>query len=87
MYISGYKVLNVTSGDANAYVHTTLIKKWDICAGNAILNAMGGQMTTLKGHSIKYDELSDEKNEAGLLATLHDHNMYIKSLNKVENKI
>jgi len=84
---AGYKVLKVISGDADAYVHATLIKKWDICAGNALLNAMGGQMTTLKGDSIKYDELSGEKNEAGLLATLHDHNKYLKSLNKVENKI
>lgn len=26
---------------ADVYVHVTFIKKWDICAGAAILNALG----------------------------------------------
>ncbi len=37
---AGYKVLEVTSGREDAYIHVTLIKKWDLCAGNAILNAL-----------------------------------------------
>ena len=36
------------------YVHTTLIKKWDICPGDAILRAYGGKMTRLNGDEIKY---------------------------------
>ncbi len=44
---AGYKVLEVASGREDAYVHVTLIKKWDLCAGNAILNSMGGAMTDL----------------------------------------
>ena len=41
-------------GTAQAYVHTTLIKKWDICPGDAILRHYGGKMTRLNGDTITY---------------------------------
>ena len=47
-------VSNLLKGNQDAYVHTTLIKKWDICAGNAILNSLNGKLTTLKGEKIDY---------------------------------
>lgn len=65
--------------NASAYIHTTNIKKWDICAGNAILNALGGRMTGLLGEEINYN--SGENNvlhEKGLLATLSNHDFYVK---------
>lgn len=31
---AGYKALTVLRGDADFYVHSTKIKKWDFCAGN-----------------------------------------------------
>lgn len=52
--LSGYKVLSLLempSSDtgsidqADAYVHITFIKKWDICAGAALLNALGNVIT------------------------------------------
>ena len=73
----GYKTLQVIKGNADAYVHVTRIKKWDICAGNAILKAVGGKQTTLHGTDIDYDSLGDPKNDEGLLATLHEHKTYL----------
>lgn len=77
---AGYKVLALFGDDADAYVHLTLIKKWDICAGDAILRAMGGKMTTLSGKKINYGNAKDVKNKDGLLATLQEHGMFLKKL-------
>lgn len=32
---------------ADVYIHITFIKKWDICAGAAILNALGNVTTII----------------------------------------
>lgn len=39
---SGYKSAEVLKGNALAYVHTTKIKTWDICAPDAMLRAANG---------------------------------------------
>ncbi|KAM8838520.1 inositol monophosphatase 3 [Synchiropus picturatus] len=74
---AGYKVLSLlempasksdTIDQADLYIHVTFIKKWDICAGAAILNALGGRMTTLKGEDIDYS--GEPLNKGGLLATV-----------------
>lgn len=67
---SGYKVLQVVTGKADLYLHTTAIKKWDICAGDAVLNAMGGRMTTLTGEQISYGFDGSPLNENGILASV-----------------
>lgn len=79
---AGYKTLEVVKGSVNAYTHITRIKKWDICAGNAILNALGGKMTTLDGDFINYSPKLDAKNERGLLATMSSrvHYDYLEKL-------
>lgn len=77
---AGFKVLALFGDGADAYVHLTLIKKWDICAGDAILRAMGGKMTTLNGKRINYGNARDYKNKDGLLATLREHEMFLKKL-------
>lgn len=69
----GYPSDNDEKTTPIAYVHTTLIKKWDICSGNALLNHFGGQMTQLSGEDINYDKSLDPKNTGGLVAALHDH--------------
>ncbi|XP_062574994.1 inositol monophosphatase 3-like [Saccostrea cucullata] len=75
---AGYKTLEVIEGRADAYVHTTRIKKWDICAGNALLSAFHGKMTTLEGAFIDYSSRKEVKNNDGLLATLFDHYKYLE---------
>ncbi|XP_034249850.1 putative inositol monophosphatase 3 [Thrips palmi] len=67
---AGFKVLEVIAGNATAYVHTTNIKKWDICAGNAIIKAAGGEMTTLDNEQIDYSSTSNSVNTGGLLASI-----------------
>ncbi|CAN9503419.1 unnamed protein product [Ophioblennius macclurei] len=85
---SGYKVLSllkmpVTEPDpidqADVYIHITYIKKWDICAGTAILNAMGGHLTTLKGENIDFS--GSPSNDGGLVASVSmDHKALVKRL-------
>ncbi|XP_041848687.1 inositol monophosphatase 3 [Melanotaenia boesemani] len=74
---AGYKVLSLleipssdgsTMDQADVYVHITFIKKWDICAGAAVLNALGGNMTTLKGEDIDYS--GTPLNNKGLVASV-----------------
>lgn len=87
---AGYKVLSLLEmpslqsetgsiDQADVYVHVTRIKKWDICAGAAILNALGGHMTTLKGEDIDYSE--EPVNAGGLVASVGvDHKALLERL-------
>lgn len=78
---AGYKVLEVIFGNATNYVHLTNIKKWDLCAGNAIINALNGKMTTLKNQPITYERDPDKfVNTDGVIATLHNHDYYAKQI-------
>ncbi|KAH8397848.1 hypothetical protein KR222_003943 [Zaprionus bogoriensis] len=79
---AGYKVLQVVANNATAYLHTSVIKKWDICAGHAILRALGGGMTTLNDESISYGPNESPVNKDGLLASLGQHEEYMERLSK-----
>lgn len=69
---AGYKVLQVVHGNATAYLHSTAIKKWDICAGNAILNSLDGKMTDLDQADLDYGPTANVLNGRGVLATFQD---------------
>lgn len=83
---AGYKVLALldlpaeeSMDQADAYVHITFIKKWDICAGDALLRALGGKMTTLKGEDIDYRDVP--LNKGGLVASVGvDHKALVDKL-------
>jgi inositol monophosphatase 3 len=80
LFVTGYKTVEVIQGNAEAYVHVTDIKKWDICAGHAILRAVDGKMTTLEGNYITYFPKDDPRNRDGLLATIYHHDDYLAKL-------
>ena len=54
----------------SAYVHTKKIKLWDLCAPNAIINALDGKFVKLDGHTINYSWDNDHVHNSGLLATM-----------------
>lgn len=65
---AGYKALEVAAANATAYIHSSKIKKWDICAGDAILRALGGRLLTLEGDPVTYEANSNVVNSAGVFA-------------------
>ena len=52
---AGYKIVELFNGGAESYFHSGKIKKWDICAGEAILKSTCyGKMTDMNGEQIDY---------------------------------
>ena len=72
----------VVERKVDLYLHTTAIKKWDICAGDAILRTVGGKMTTRKGKEIDYSLEGDPKNSDGIIAAFTEvkHEEYLNKL-------
>lgn len=73
---AGYKILKVIENDASIYFLTKdSTFKWDTCAGQAILNAIGGDVIDLQASikkkkpiSLTYGESQDKCNRNGLIA-------------------
>lgn len=86
LQFSGYKTLEVIADRADAYVHVTAIKKWDICAGDALIQAVGGQLTTLEDQTIDYGDSAHPVNPDGLLLTFTEHKKYLEKLTPVFEK-
>ncbi|XP_029032621.1 putative inositol monophosphatase 3 [Osmia bicornis bicornis] len=81
---AGYKFLEVVSKNATAYVHMTAIKKWDICAGTAILTALGGTITQLfDQQSISFGPNDSKILTWGLLATMNNHAWYLDKFSNI----
>ncbi|KAK6728075.1 hypothetical protein RB195_005621 [Necator americanus] len=77
---SGYKTLRLVNGTAEIYIHQTAIKKWDTCAGDAILRALGGAMLDLEGSPLQYGLDQPAINNKGLIATVRTPFTYSKSV-------
>ena len=74
----------VLEGKVDAYVFPSNgTKKWDTCAGEAILNAAGGMLTDIHGNQIDYTHVPGKfKNETGLLVTM-DRDLHLDIVSKV----
>ncbi|XP_059469491.1 putative inositol monophosphatase 3 [Neocloeon triangulifer] len=77
---AGYKVMEVVKGNADIYLHSTIIKKWDVCAGNAILHSLSGSMTDLKGNKLDYSSEEQAVNKDGILAVLTDADLFLEKI-------
>ncbi|KAF7667271.1 hypothetical protein LDENG_00069370 [Lucifuga dentata] len=75
---AGNKIIQLVEGKASAYVFASPgCKKWDTCAPEAILHAVGGKLTDIYGNAYRYDANVKHMNSAGVLATLRNHKYYI----------
>lgn len=83
---AGYKVLQLVEGHADAYLHSSAIKKWDVCAGNALLASLGGHMTALDGTPLSYSLEASQVHLGGLLAALSNHGRMLDSVRKARAK-
>jgi 3'(2'), 5'-bisphosphate nucleotidase len=87
---SGHKILLVLEGKADAYVYTCLgTKRWDTCAGEAIVLAAGGKLTDSLGELISYDpHAKDMMNYKGVVVTMRCHDDLISMIpEKVKTKL
>ena len=87
---SGCKILMVIEGIADAYVFPSNgTKKWDICAGEAILLSLGGKLTKPDGSLYDYNIDNDNikiMNECGFIATIFGdkyHETYLENNLKI----
>lgn len=79
------QVLLLLEGKAHAYVLASKgTKKWDTCAPEAVLRAVGGEMTDLTGSYYTYSKDAPHPNLKGILATakLTDHSWYLQRVPK-----
>lgn len=78
---AGNKYLKVIEGYADAYLYPSKgTKKWDTCAGEAILKAMGGTTTDCIGKPIQYLPSQSAHNMCGVLATMRDHQRLLEMI-------
>ena len=75
----------VIKGEADmmAYVGSAT-SKWDSCAGEAIIRAMGGNFTTPLGNEINYDPNESLSNNEGIFCSF-DKEMHNKSVEFIKS--
>ena len=70
-------------GQATAYVFASAgCNKWDTCAPEAILTAVGGRLTDIHGTPYSYGPDAEIPNKRGVLATalIDDHQWFVDTI-------
>lgn len=80
---SGYKTMEILRAKADAYVHLTHIKKWDICAPHAIISSLGGVFTDLDNQALNFGNRKDQVVTKGIAVSLKQ-NIHDDILNKLK---
>ncbi|XP_033625447.1 3'(2'),5'-bisphosphate nucleotidase 1-like [Asterias rubens] len=76
---AGHKVILLLEGRASAYIFASRgCKKWDTCAPEAILHAVGGKLTDCHNHSYQYHKDVEHQNTGGVIAAFNNHQFYIE---------
>ncbi|XP_033102470.1 3'(2'),5'-bisphosphate nucleotidase 1-like [Anneissia japonica] len=76
---AGHKVLLVLEGRVSAYIFASMgCKKWDTCAPEALLVAVGGKLTDVHGNVYRYDKDITHMNTGGVVAAYRKHEFYIE---------
>ena len=58
---SSLKLCRVAEGKANIYSRLGPTYQWDIAAGQAVVEASGGLISSLNGQALTYDFISEKK--------------------------
>ncbi|KAJ8928185.1 hypothetical protein NQ314_019247 [Rhamnusium bicolor] len=80
---AGHKVLLLLEGRAHAYVFASKgCKKWDTCAPEAILEALGGKLTDIHGNNYGYGKDVQYPDAQGIFATAKgvDHALLVSKI-------
>lgn len=83
----GKKILQVILGKSDCYFYDrTGTKKWDTCAGEALLEALGGVITGMNGDYYEYKVGGELANKNGVLAMINKkkHSEIIEITKKFE---
>lgn len=84
---AGHKILLLIEGEAHAYVFASHgCKKWDTCAPEALLHAVGGKLTDMHGNDILYHKDVKFPNTGGVLAT-YDASVHDSFLSKIPDEV
>jgi len=72
---AGHKVLMLLEGKAHAYVFASAgCKKWDTCAPEGVLRALGGTLTDIHGKDYEYSKNVAYPDAQGVFATTNNVN-------------